>query len=109
MRVAIVTWSSRRVGGVEDYVSQLMPALHGAKHDVALFTEIDAPANRAPIELPEHSPTFCVAANGGQAAIDGLRQWKPDVIYNQGLSDPTLGAAVAKIAPSVFFLHSYVG
>ncbi len=109
MRIGVVTWSSRRVGGVEDYLSILLPALNQAGHEVALFSEIDEPANRAPIELPRNAPAFSVAASGAASALDGLRTWKPDVIYNQGLSDPELACSTAKVAPSVFFLHSYAG
>lgn len=109
MRVAVVTWSSRRVGGVEDYVSILLPALRRAGHEVALWHEIDEPGDRVRIQLPEGTPCFSGAAMGAGASLDALRAWKPDVIYNQGLSDPALGMRMSAIAPSVFFLHSYVG
>jgi glycosyltransferase involved in cell wall biosynthesis len=109
MRVAILAWSSRRVGGVEDYLSILLPALQHAGHDVALLHEIDEPSDRVAISLPAGAPAFCIAALGAEATLEALRRWKPDVLYNQGLSDPSFGERVTSIAPSVFFLHSYVG
>jgi glycosyltransferase involved in cell wall biosynthesis len=109
MRVALITWSARRVGGVEDYLSILLPALHCAGHQVALLHEIDEPSNRAQIDRPADTPTFCVAAMGVDAALAALRDWKPDVLYNQGTSDPSLESRLMDIAPSVFFLHSYAG
>ena len=41
MRIAIVSRSSRRVGGVEDYLSMVMPAIHRAGLDMAFWHEID--------------------------------------------------------------------
>ncbi|MCM3880898.1 MAG: glycosyltransferase family 4 protein [Vicinamibacterales bacterium] len=109
MRVAVLTWSSRRIGGVEDYVSSVLPALHRAGHDVALLHEIDEPADRVAIDVPPGASIFCVASLGDDATLDALRGWTPDVLYNQGLSDPSFGERVTSVAPSVFFLHSYVG
>ena len=43
MRIAVTTWSNRRVGGVETYLSHIVPALREDGHDLALFYESDSP------------------------------------------------------------------
>jgi len=36
-----------------------------------------------------------------------LRDWRPDVLYCQGLSDPQFEAEALAIAPGVFYAHNY--
>jgi glycosyltransferase involved in cell wall biosynthesis len=109
MRVAVVTWSSRRVGGIEEYLSILVPALHRAGVEVALWHELDTPADRGSLEVPDGVQVFCAAKSGMDAAIQSLRDWRPDVLYTQGLTDPRIESRLLDIAPSVFFVHSYTG
>jgi glycosyltransferase involved in cell wall biosynthesis len=109
LRIAIVSWSSRRVGGVEEYLSMLIPALHDAGNQVAFWHETDAPANRDRITIPSSVIDICAAELGTNAAVDALRQWKPDVIYAHGLRDPQLEGRLQRLAPAIMFLHSYSG
>ena len=109
MRIAVVSWSSRRVGGVEDYVALLLPALRRAGHDVFFFHEIDTPAARQRIDSSDGIVEVCVADAGATPALDTLRRWRPDVIYMQGVRDLSLERELLSVAPSVFFLHTYTG
>jgi glycosyltransferase involved in cell wall biosynthesis len=109
MRVAVVNWTSRRVGGVEDYVAILIPALTRASIDVAFWHEVDEPVDRQRIKCRPEVADFCSASMGVDAAVDALRAWKPDVIYVQGVTDVGMEARLIEIAPAIFFLHSYVG
>jgi glycosyltransferase involved in cell wall biosynthesis len=109
MRVAVVNWSSRRVGGIEEYVSMVIPALQRAGIDVAFWHEFDAPADRPPIERSNDVADFCAADMGAAEAIAALRAWNPDVLYVQGVRDLRAEAKLLQIAPAVFFLHTYVG
>ena len=109
MRIAIANWSSRRVGGIEEYISVLIPALHEAGQQLAFWYEIDEPVDRNRIELPEGVLDICAAEGGVDRAIDTLRQWRPDVVYTQGLTSSDIESRLLGIAPSVFFLHSYSG
>jgi glycosyltransferase involved in cell wall biosynthesis len=109
MRVAVVNWTSRRVGGIEEYVCSVIPALQRAGIDVAFWHELDAPADRAPVGQPDDVADFCAADMGAGKAIAALRAWNPDVLYVHGLRDLTAEAKLLQIAPAVFFLHTYVG
>ena len=53
MRVAIANWSSRRVGGIEEYISLLLPALKDAGLEVAFWHEKSTPLDRLAIEPPQ--------------------------------------------------------
>src|SRR5437773_5209847 len=109
MRVAVVNWSSRRVGGIEEYVCILLPALKRAGVDVAFWHERNTPVDRLAIEPPEGVPGWCAEELGAEASLDALRAWKPDVLYVQGTENVDLERRLLDIAPAVFFLHIYTG
>lgn len=109
MRIAIVNFSSRRVGGTESYLDETVPEFVNSGHEVGLFVECDSPADRAPIRLPEESPLWCVAAQGSIGAIEAMRAWHPDLIYAHGLVNPKNETATLSVAPAVFFVHGYYG
>jgi len=109
MRIAIVTWSRRKVGGTETYLDSIIPKLIKAGHQVSFWHEVNEPIVREHIPLPEGSPSWCVAEIGESAALAGLRKWQPDVIYSHSLIDPSLEAKVIRIAPAVLFAHAYYG
>jgi glycosyltransferase involved in cell wall biosynthesis len=109
MRIGIVTWSARKVGGIETYLDRVLPGLHHAGHQVALLSQVDSPADRPRICLPEGAPFYCVATAEPRQALDQLQQWRPHLIYLQGLDDPALEARLSTIAPVILFAHNYYG
>jgi glycosyltransferase involved in cell wall biosynthesis len=109
MRIAVANFSSRRVGGAESYIEEVIAEFANSGHDVGLFVEIDVPADRAAIRLPGESPLWCVASQTMTGAIAAMREWHPDVIFAHGLVDPSNEAATLSVAPSVFFAHGYYG
>lgn len=109
MRIAIVTCMRRQVGGVEIYLANLIPELYRLSYELAFWHEVDGPANRELIQLPEGVPAWCVASLGTEAALTGLRQWHPDLIYAHGLTNPDLEMQIVPIAPVIFFAHCYHG
>lgn len=109
MRIAVVNWTSRRAGGVETYLNTIIPELVRAGHEIAFWSEVDEPSDRAQIEMREAAPVWCAAAIGLQAGLAGLRDWRPDLIYSHKLADPEIERLVLEVAPSVFFAHDYNG
>jgi glycosyltransferase involved in cell wall biosynthesis len=109
LRVAVASWTSRRVGGIEEYLSLLIPALHNAEIPTAFWHEIDEPADRQSIDIPSGVVELSAARMGTDAAVDALRQWRPDVIYTHGLIDAQVERRLMEIGPSVVFLHAYRG
>src|SRR2546428_6479573 len=90
MRIAIASWSRRKVGGVEQYLSIVLPELVSAGHTVSLLYEREGPANRESISLPDGVNSWAVESLGTFRATEALRDWRPDLIYEHGLQDPAL-------------------
>jgi glycosyltransferase involved in cell wall biosynthesis len=108
MRVAVLTWTDRRAGGVESYLEHVLPPLHAAGSHVSLWCEASDPAGRAQIVLPDEIERRVLPAST-MAALGALRAWNPHVVLGNGLADPLLERALNAVAPSVFVAHNYHG
>jgi glycosyltransferase involved in cell wall biosynthesis len=109
MRILISTWSCRKVGGIEAYLGHVTPLLAAAGHDVGFAYEVDEPENRPRLTLLEDVKSFNLSAPARENALHAIREWRPDVIYAHGLLDPAVEEQILRIAPAVFFAHSYYG
>lgn len=109
MRIAIAYANRRKIGGIETYLSGIIPELARLGHTLAFWYELEGPTDRDPIALPAGVPTWCVADLGAACALTALHDWQPDVIYAHGLHNLELEAEMLKIAPAVFFAHGYYG
>lgn len=109
MRIAILNWSNRRIGGTGTYLSTLMPHLQRAGHEIALWHEVDTPADYELIPTPAGTPAWSVANLGLEAALAKLSEWHPQLLYAHGLLDPHVERRTLDIAPAVFFAHNYYG
>ena len=109
MRIAIVNWSNRRIGGTGSYLSAVLPYLHRAGHLVALWHEVETPSDYDEIPLPAEAPSWSVNTLGLETALASLRAWNPSLLYAHGLLDPAIERRVLEIAPAVFFAHNYYG
>jgi glycosyltransferase involved in cell wall biosynthesis len=109
VRIAILNWSNRRIGGTGTYLSAVMPHLQRAGHDVALWHEVNTPEDYDLIPLPPEAPVWSVAELGLDPAIAGLTSWQPHLLYSHGMLDPGVERRTLDIAPAVFFAHNYYG
>src|SRR5687767_12896806 len=108
MRIAVASWTIRQVGGVESYLGTIIPAMRAAGHDVAFFHEVDLPSDRVCLNTADVT-VFNAASMGLDAAIAALRAWRPHVLYMHGLRDSETFERLTAVAPSVSFIHSYLG
>ncbi len=108
MRIAIVNWSNRQIGGTGTYLRTVLPAL-ARDHALAFLHELDAPADVEPLALPAGVPRWNIETAGPAAAVDALRAWAPDLVFVNGLLDPAHEAAVLDVAPAVLLAHDYYG
>jgi glycosyltransferase involved in cell wall biosynthesis len=106
LKIAIATRHVHPVGGIETYLAAVMPALVARGHQLYLWHEFRPPTAAAAI-APAGIGFRHIGRDG--TSIDELRREGPDVIFLQGLSDPDLEAALARIAPVVALLHAYHG
>jgi len=109
MRIAVINWTNRKAGGVENYLESVIGELSRLGHCVAFWHETAEPSLREPIALPDAAPSWSVAELGALRALSALREWQPDLIYAHGLTDPSLEAETIRLAPSVFLAHAYYG
>lgn len=109
MRIAIINWSNRRIGGTGTYLSAVVPRLRRAGHEIALWHEVNTPADYDPIPMPPDSPVWSMSELGLESALVALSSWQPDLLYAHGLLDPAVERRTLGIAPSVFFAHNYYG
>jgi glycosyltransferase involved in cell wall biosynthesis len=109
MRIAIATHSGRVVGGIESYLTVLIPALVAADHEVALWYEQEGGDDRPPVAEGATTGRWDASRLPGDSAIQAIGQWKPDVILSNGLADPDAERSLFNVAPSVLFAHAYYG
>jgi len=109
VRIAILNWSNRRFGGTGTYLSTVMPALRRAGHQIALLHEVDMPSEHPVLPIPDSASAWSVSTLGLDRAVDGLREWQPDLLYAHGLLEPSVEGHALDVAPAVFFAHDYYG
>jgi glycosyltransferase involved in cell wall biosynthesis len=109
VRIAVLNWTVRRVGGTETYLTGIVPALQRHGHQAAFWHEVDRPADRELMHFAGDVPVWSASAFGSDEALEALAAWKPDVLYTHGLLDPALEARTLDIAPAAFFAHAYYG
>ena len=103
MRIAVVTRTLARIGGVEAYVEQSVHGLREAGHDVCVFAE-DRETRAAGLSVPSWAP------HEAMPAVDAaVRTFSPQIVMSHGVGDPALEEALSSIGPSVFFAHAHHG
>jgi glycosyltransferase involved in cell wall biosynthesis len=109
MRIAILNWSNRRIGGTGTYLSAIMPHLQRAGHEVGLWHEVNTPIDYDLIPLPPSAPVWSVSDLSLETALSALASWRPHLLYSHGMLDPDIERRTLDIAPAVFFAHNYYG
>jgi glycosyltransferase involved in cell wall biosynthesis len=109
VRIAILNWTSRPVGGSGTYLRLVLPALARRGHHLALWHELGEPPDGDPFALPEGSPSWSVQQIGMERALAVIADWHPDVLFSHGLLDPQMEAKTLQIAPAVLLAHAYYG
>ncbi len=110
MRILIATSHRNMVGGVEKYVQAILPALEQRGHELALLYEYRFDPQRERIDgAIRDMPSLGTEEYGAEAAGRFARDWKPDLVYSQGLESADLQASLLSEYPTVFFAHNYVG
>jgi glycosyltransferase involved in cell wall biosynthesis len=107
MRLAVVTQTRSRVGGLETYLEAVLPGL-ARVHDVAFFSVDGESGSRGAVALPAGVPALHLDRTAGDP-VDVLRRWQPDVLFAHGLDDSALEAEVLRVAPAVIVQHTFHG
>ena len=110
MRILIATSHRNMVGGVEKYLQGVLPRLAQRGHQLALLYEYRFDPRKERIDpLDPILPSLGIAEAGFDAGVQFVRDWKPDVVYSQGLEAAPLQSALLGEYPTVFYAHNYLG
>lgn len=108
MRVLVVNYHARPVGGVETYLRAVLPLLASRVRDVALLTREGG--DPGPVGVPADGvPWLADAGDTPGAVADTAATWRPDVVYTHGLGPPEFEAELATRFPTALFMHNYGG
>jgi glycosyltransferase involved in cell wall biosynthesis len=105
VRIVVANTFGRALGGIESYLSRVIPALRLAAHEVAMLFEYDAPRERPRVANSDR--TWCVSEVGIERTLCELRAWQPDIVYTHGMSDQRLEQMMLETLPAVHFAHDY--
>lgn len=108
MRIAVVHWTQRVVGGAETYLERVVADLVASGHELGFWHEVDGPENRRAMQLPEAIQKVSISTVGPERALEQLRERKPDLIFTHIVSNE-FESQLLDIAPTVFFAHAYYG
>jgi len=110
MRILIATSHRSLVGGVEKYLQEILPRLAQRGHQLALAYEYRFDPQNERIDPPGLDiPCLGIDEAGLDAGVQFVRDWKPDVVYSQGLESADFQSALLNEYPTVFYAHNYVG
>jgi glycosyltransferase involved in cell wall biosynthesis len=109
MRIAVLNNFRRHVGGIETYLSAVLPELAAAGQELLFWCEHEGSLERPAIPLPQGAASCCAEDCGPEAAVRALRSWSPDVLFSQALGDAVLEETVQAAAPAVIVAHNYYG
>jgi glycosyltransferase involved in cell wall biosynthesis len=109
MRIALANSSNGLVGGAETYLQAIGSYFQRQGHSVSFWYEHSCDDEAQIIRFPSDVNEWSAGRKGRFEALRGLQDWRPDVIYCQGLIDPETEAALQLTAPCVLFAHNYNG
>lgn len=105
MRILIATSNGLTLGGIEAYFNSIVPQLLDRGHDVGLMWELPPSALPARPWTSHPRLTACLKP----IAMPLVDDWRPDVVYSQGLVDVDLESTLARRFPTIVYAHVYQG
>ena len=109
MKITVVSFSRRKIGGVEQHLDLLLPELERRNHAVQFVYMNDRPLDRQAIFAASNRLGVDVARLGQRTAIERVRQFAPDIINVHGEVEPEFQSALIPLAPSAYSVHNYYG
>jgi len=110
MRILIANWSRNISGGTERYLQCLLPGLLLRGHEVAIAYERPVNPEQETIDPPGVSiGMWGTAELGLETAGRAVENWKPDVVYCNGLESGEFEDRLLHICRPVLFAHNYYG
>ena len=109
MRILIANEGLSGGGGVETYLSTLVPALQAAGHEVGVLHDNPAGENAPQRIAPEGTWHIGVQDVGLEKAIEGVRTFAPDVCFSHNMRSLEIESRLVGEWPSVKMMHGFFG
>jgi len=110
MRLLVANHTAFVRGGAELYLQSIVPALEECGWEIRTLVEGDTKPEESNLAVGQRQ-----IANARPGTVDRsvvlepVRQWKPEVVMQNGLLDSRLEKELLGLAPSVLFAHGYYG
>ena len=109
MRILISNESLTGGGGVETYLSSLIPALRDRGHEVGVL-HYNAADDAGPTRIaPSDVWTVSVKDEGLERAFDRARAWRPDACFAHNMQYLDVEERLVRTWPVAKMMHFYVG
>lgn len=110
MRILVATRYRNLIGGVERYLQVLIPGLINRGHEIGLLYETSFDAEAETID-PANGliPSWCVSDAPAGQILRKVSEWRPEVVYSQGLQDGDFEDSLLQRYPAVLYAHNYFG
>jgi glycosyltransferase involved in cell wall biosynthesis len=109
MRILIVHEASAGAGGVESYLSSLIPALISRGHALA-FLHYNPAGEAGPTRLDVFGmPRISAVDAGVQPSLDWVSAWHPDVCFSHNMRHLEVDGRLSARWPLVKMMHGYFG
>ena len=107
MKILVAHESLDTSGGVESYLSSLLPGLVHRGHEIALLYHRRRESSR-PMTLPV-DPCIGVDSLGLEGAFDAVRAWRPEVCFSHNMGALEVEERLVREWPVVKMMHGYFG
>jgi glycosyltransferase involved in cell wall biosynthesis len=109
MRILISNEALAGGGGVETYLSTVIPALRDRGHDLGVLHHNSA-AEQGPTRIaPQGVWNVSVEDEGAERAFARAREWRPDVCFAHNMQYLDVEHRIVRTWPVVKMMHFYVG
>lgn len=109
MRILIANDAAAGGGGVESYLSSILPALAARGHQLA-FLHVDPRSARGATRLAHPGmPDISVSDDGMTEAVDAAGTWRPDICFSHNMRELDVDERLASRWPVVKMMHGYFG
>jgi glycosyltransferase involved in cell wall biosynthesis len=109
MRISVVSYSRRKIGGAEQNLDVVIPEFERRGHPLQFIYFHDRPPDRPPVRTSRETELVDVEQTGPAIALDRIRKFHPDVINVHGDIAPAFQRDLIAIAPSAYSVHNYYG
>jgi glycosyltransferase involved in cell wall biosynthesis len=110
LRILISVSHLGLVGGVQTYLKSLFPKLIDKGYSLGLVYQFKSPDGLETVLLDHHRvQTFHMDNCDYNKTLKAIESWRPDIVFNQGLSNTNFESELANKYPTIFYAHSTYG